>query len=93
MKDADFCQDNLVNSTVSHMDGIPFPYPHQGFQEPIYAPTPTPTPIPTTAPMLAPILQPDPSANVATYAQSTITPQLLTSMHQMQQLMVQMQAN
>ena len=91
IEDAVFHQANLVNYIVSHMFGLPYPYPPLVCQEPTYAPTTTP--IPNYAPMMAPIVQPTPEANAATNAISAFIVQLLTSMQQMQQLMVQMQAN
>ena len=80
MEDAVYHQANLVNDIVSHMSGLPFPYPPQ---EPAY------TSIPNPAPTIVPTVQPTPVANVATDV-SNILPQLLTSMQHMQQLLIQM---
>ena len=80
-EDVGFHQSNPVNDMVSHTAGLPFPYPPQGCQEPIYAPTTTP--ISNYGPILAPIVQPAPAANATTAATSTIIPQLLTSMQHM----------
>ena len=83
MEDAGYHQANLVNDIVAHMSGLPFPYPPQ---EPAY------TPIPNPSPTIVPTVQPTPVSNVATNV-SNILPQLLTSMQQMQQLLIQMQTN
>ena len=77
-------QVNLVNDIVAHMYGLPFLYPPQ---EPAY------TLIPNHATTIVPTVQPTIVANVATYAVSNILPQLLTSMQQMQQLMMHMKKN
>ena len=65
------------------MSELPFPYPPQ---ETEYTPTPNPDPtIVRTA-------QPTPVANITTDL-SNITPQVLTSMEYMQQLMIHMQTD
>ena len=91
IENAVFHQSNLVNDIVSHIFGLPYPYPPQVFQEPTSAPTTTS--IPNSAPMIAPIVQPAQADNATTNAISTFILQLLTSMQYIQQLMVQMQAN
>ena len=91
MEDVGYHQANLLNYTVSHMSGLSFTYPTQGYQDIVYAPTITP--IPNYAPTIAPIIQPSPEANAITDATSNIIPQLITSIQHTQQLTLQMQGN
>ena len=91
MEDTVFLQANLVNVIVSHISILPFIYPPQVCQETTYAPITTP--IPHAAPMIAPIVQTDPESNAATDAASTIIPQILTIMQQIQQLNFHIQSN
>ena len=88
MEHVGFHQSNLVNGIVSHINCLPFTYPPQGCQEPVYVLTTHP--IPMDAPMIPPIVQPSPAANYSTNATSNIIPKLLTNMQKIQQLMVQM---
>ena len=91
MGDVGLHQSNIVNNIVSHMSGLEFIYPPQGCQETTYAPITTP--ITHADPMMAPTVQPAAAVNAATNAASNITPQLLTIMQHMQQLMVHMKVN
>ena len=50
-------------------------------------------PIPNSSPNISPTIQPSPVSNAAIYAASNILPNLLTSIHQMQQLLIQIKAN
>ena len=84
MEDAGYHQSKMVNKIVAHMSGLPFTYPPQ---YPAY------TPVQNPAPTIVTTVQPTPVANVATDAVYNILPQLLTSMQQMKQLLIQMQKN
>ena len=68
----------MVNEMVAHMCVLPFTYLPQ---ETAY------TLVPNQSPTIVPTIQPIPVANVATDV-SNILPQLLTSMQQMQQLLI-----
>ena len=83
MEGAGYHQANLVNNIVTHMSGLPFPYP---LQEPECTPTPN------RDPTIVPTVQPTPVANVTTDVYYVL-PQLLTSMQQMQQLMIRVNMN
>ena len=83
MEAAVYHQANLENDIIAHMSGLTFPYPPH---DPECTPTPNP------APTIVPTVQPTPVTNVATYV-SNILPQILTSMQQMQQLLIQIQTN
>ena len=80
MEAVGYHQSNLVNDIVTHMSGLSFPYPPQ---DPEYTPTPN------TYTTIVPTVQPNPVSNVATDV-SNILPQILNSMKQMQQLLIQM---
>ena len=66
------------------MSGLTFTYPTQ---DPAY------TPVPNTSPTIVSTFQPTPVANFTTYSASNFTPQLLTRMQHMQQLLILMQTN
>ena len=84
MEDVGHQQSNLVNKIIANMYGLPFPYPTQ---ETAY------TSVPNPAPTIVPTIQPTPVSNVATYAVYNISPQILTSMQKMQQLLIQTKTN
>ena len=69
----------MVNDIIAHMFGLTFLYLPQ---DPAY------TPVPNPSPTIVPIVQPTPVSN-----ESNIFPQLLPSMQQMQQRIMQMQMN
>ena len=80
---AGYHQANLVKDIVAHISGISFTCPTQD---------PECTPIPNPAPTILTTVQPTAVGNIAT-DKSNILPQLMTSMQNMQQLLIQMQTN
>ena len=83
MEASGYHQANTVDEIVSHMSGLPSPYPPQ---DPECNPTLNPDPTIVTT------VQPTPVANVATYVSTTL-PQILNSMQHMHQLLIHMKTN
>ena len=83
MESAGHHQSKLVNGIIAHMSRIPFPHP------PWYTEY---TSTPKLDPNIVPTVQPTSVANIATDVYN-ILPQLLTSMKQMKQLIIQMQTS